>query len=78
VDEKIRTVAVQLAVLAFFIMAVTGWMHKCSPAACAARSLAGAGVMYAVIRIAGHLILSILINAMAESQVKKQTSESDS
>lgn len=71
-EQTIRTTAVRLAVLLFFIMAIAGWLWGCSPAVCAARAFAGAVVMYTVVQIAGRIVVKILIDAMVDSRMKKQ------
>ena len=76
-EQKVRATAIQLAVLVFFVMAVTGCLWKCSPAVCAARAFGGAVVMYWVIRIAGRLVIRILIDAMVDSHMQKQTRENE-
>lgn len=71
-ERHIRTAAIRLAVLLFFVMAVAGWLWGCSPAVCATRALGGAVVMYAVVQIAGRIIVKILIDAVVDSQIQKQ------
>lgn len=71
-DKNAQAAAIQLAVLIFFVMALAGWLWGCSPAACGARALGGAVVMYAVVRIAGRIVVKILIDAIADRQVQRQ------
>lgn len=75
-EQKIKILAVYLAVFVFFVMAVAGWLFGCSPAMCGSRALAGAVVMYAVVQISGRIVIRILLNAMVESQLRKQNRDS--
>lgn len=72
-EQKGKILAVYLAVFVFFVMAVAGWLFGCSPALCASRALAGAVVMYAVVQICGRIVIRILLHAMVESQLRKQS-----
>ena len=74
-EKNVQATAIQLAVLIFFAMAIASWFFGCSPGACAARAFGGAVVMYAVVKIAGRMVVKILIDAIADSQMKKQTSK---
>lgn len=74
-EKNVQATAVQLAVLIFFAMAIAGWLCGCSPAACAARAFGGAVVMYTVVKIGGRMVVKILIDAIADSQMKKQASK---
>lgn len=72
-QRSVRAVAIQLAVVVFFAMAVAGWVCGCSPGECGLRALGGAAVMYAVVQIAGRIVVKILLDAMVDSQMRKQT-----
>ena len=74
-QQKVRAIAIQLAVLVFFAMAIAGCLCKCSPAVCAARALGGAVVMYWVVQLAGRLVIKILIDAMVDSHMRRQKKE---
>ena len=76
-EQKVRMISIQLAVLIFFAMALTGWLWGCSPAVCGTRALGGAIVMYIVVQIAGRIVLKIIIDAIAESQVRKQANKDE-
>lgn len=71
-EQHVRVIAVYLAVLVFFIMAVAGWLFGCSPVLCGGRALAGAVIMYSVIQISGRIVIKILLNAMVESHLRRQ------
>lgn len=72
-EQTVRTLAVYLAILVFFLMAVAGWLFGSSPAVCGSRALAGSVVMYGVVQLCGRVVIKILLNAMVESHLRKQT-----
>jgi len=76
VEQKVKILAVYLAVFVFFVMAAAGGLFGCSPAVCGSRALAGAVVMYAVVQISGRIVIRILLNAIVESQLRKQNKDS--
>jgi len=73
VQQSVRAAAIQLAVVIFFAMAVAGWLCGSSPGACGLRALGGAVVMYVVTQIAGRIVIKILLDAIVDSQIRKQT-----
>ena len=74
-NREIRTIAVQVAVLVLFVLAIVSWCYGCSPGKCAARAVLGAAVMYIMVTIAGHLIVRILLGAIVESKLEKQKAD---
>ncbi|MEJ5259685.1 MAG: hypothetical protein WHS88_05800 [Anaerohalosphaeraceae bacterium] len=72
-EQNVKILAVYSAVFVFFLMAAAGWLFGCSPAVCASRALAGAVVMYAVVQFCGRMVIRILLDAIVESQLRKQT-----
>lgn len=69
--KHIKRVAVKAAVLLFFIIAVTAWISRCSPATCAMRAMMGAVAAYYIVSIAGKLCVKVLIHALVEDQMRK-------
>lgn len=59
----------------FFIMALTGWLCGLEPVVCAWRAFIGAITLYLVVRIAGNLVVRILLDAMARDQARRRTKE---
>ena len=70
-DKTTRAIAIRLSVMLFFIMALTGWFCGHEPAVCAARAVIGAATLYLVVRIAGNLVVRMLIEAMAKDQARR-------
>lgn len=71
-EQKVKILAVYLAVFVFFMMAVAGWLFGCSPALCGSRALIGAVVVYGMVQLSGRIVIRILLHAMVESQLRKQ------
>jgi hypothetical protein len=67
-DKTIRNIAIRVSVLLFFVMALVGWICGHEPVVCTQRALIGATALYLTVRIAGNLIMRILVDAMAREQ----------
>ena len=72
---RVRPIAVSIAVICFFGVAIIGWVSGLSPFTCSKRALAGAAVAYIAAALATKAINAILINAMIASQMKQQKEE---
>lgn len=70
-DKTTRAIAIRLSVLLFFIMALTGWCCGHEPAVCTARAVIGAATLYLIVRIAGNLVVRMLIETMADEQARR-------
>jgi len=68
----VRSIAVSIAVICFFAIAIIGWTGGLSPFTCCKRALAGAAAAYIAGAWAVKAINAILINAMITSQMKQQ------
>jgi hypothetical protein len=66
-----KNIAWRCAIAVFFVMTLTGWFCGQDPGVCTWRGIAGAVAMYAVVRIAGAIIINVLIDAMARSEAQK-------
>jgi len=62
-----RRAAAILAVVAFFGMAVIGAASGAPPFTCAVRALAGAAITYVLMRVAGRIVVNILVDAIVGS-----------
>jgi len=71
-DKTLRTIAVQLAALLFFVMALTGWLYGHAPGVCVRRAFIGAAAIYLVVRVAGNLAVRILVEAMAQDHIRRR------
>ncbi len=70
-----RSISLNVAVICFFGIAVTGWISDLSPFTCCKRAMIAATVAYTAAVLAVKAINTILISAMAESQVNQQKGE---
>jgi len=70
-QKQIKRIAIQAAVLLFFLMAGVGWACGLSPGACSARALLGAGAGYVLVRFAGQLVIRVLISALVDDQLRR-------
>ena len=71
--ESIRSTAMSLAIVIFFIMAVAGLLFGLTPATCCSRAFAGAVVFYAAVTVAGKSVLAIIIHSIAQSKANKMS-----
>ena len=70
-QKKIKQIAIQAAVLLFFVMAVVGWACGLSPGTCSSRALLGACAGYVLVRSAGQLVVRVLISALVDDQLRR-------
>ena len=74
----IRSIAVSVAVLGFFIMGIIGSFGGLSPYTCCKRAILGATVAYLTAGTASKAINAILTGAMIASQMRKREQSGDS
>ena len=68
----VRSVAVSIAVICFFILSLIGWGSGLSPFVCCKRALIGAVLAYITGGWAVKAINAILVNAMIANQMNQQ------
>lgn len=68
----IRSIAVSIAVVCFFAIAIIGFFCGLSPFTCCKRALVGAAAVYIVGAWAVKAINAILINAIITNQMNQQ------
>ena len=68
----VRSIAVSIAVICFFGVAIIGWVSGLSPFTCCKRALAGAVLAYIAGILTVKAINAILINAMITKQMNQQ------
>jgi hypothetical protein len=68
----VRSIAVSIAVICFFILSLIGWVSGLSPFVCCKRALIGAMLAYVAGGWAVKAINIILVNAMITSQMNQQ------
>ena len=69
---NVRSIAVSIAVICFFGIAIIGWISGLSPFTCCKRALAGAACAYIAAVLAVKAINAILMNAMITDQINQQ------
>jgi len=69
----VRSISATTAVVFFFAVSLIGWISGLSPFTCCKRALIAAFVVYVIVALAVTVINTILINAMANSQMNQQT-----
>ncbi len=72
-----KSIAVSVAVLAFFGIAIVGWSSGLAPFTCCKRALIAAVVSYLVVVCAVKAINTVVVNAMINNQVKEQERQTD-
>jgi hypothetical protein len=74
----VRSIAVSISVICFFVLSFVGWTCGLSPYVCCKRALIGAVLVYIAGRWAVKAINAILVNAMISNEVNQQHDSSDS
>jgi hypothetical protein len=69
----VRSIAVSISVICFFVLSFVGWIGGLSPYVCCKRALIGAVLVYIAGRWAVKAINAILVNAMISNQVNGTT-----
>ncbi|HEC03184.1 MAG TPA: hypothetical protein ENI81_06560, partial [Phycisphaerales bacterium] len=72
---NVRSVAVSIAVICFFLMSLIGWASGLTPFVCCKRALIGAVLVYLGGSWAVRAINSILVNAMIANRVDEQAED---
>ena len=68
----VRSIAVSIAVICFFVLSLVGWICGLSPFVCCKRAMIGAVLAYIAGGWAVKAINAILVNAMIANQVDQQ------
>lgn len=69
---NVRSIAVSMAVICFFVMSMIGWSSGLAPFVCCKRALIGAVLVYLGGGWAVRAINTILVNAMIASRMDQQ------
>ncbi len=72
-----RSIAVSIAVICFFTIAIIGWSSGLSPFTCCKRALLAAAAAYIAGLWAVKAINAILMNAIITNQIKRQQEENN-
>lgn len=60
-----------MTAIAFFTLAFVGWCSEVPVFVCGMRALAGAGIMYIVISLAGTAAIRIIVDGVVETDAKR-------
>jgi len=69
---QVRLIAVSIAVICFFSIAIVGWLSGLSPFTCCKRATIAALITYLVTAWAVKIINVILVNSMITTRMNKQ------
>ena len=70
----VRSIAVSIAVVCFFVLSIVGGVSGLSPFVCCKRALIGAIIVYIAAGWAVRAINAILVDAMVTNQINQQNS----
>jgi len=68
----VRSIAVSISVISFFVLSFIGWICGLSPFVCCKRALIGALLAYISGSMAVNAINAILVNAMISNQMNRK------
>ena len=68
----VRSVAVTIAVVCFFCVAMIGWINGLSPFVCCKRAVTAAMFAYVAAVVVTRMINAILINAIVTDQMNRR------
>jgi hypothetical protein len=74
----VRSIAVSISVICFFVLSFIGWICGLSPFVCCKRALIGAVLAYLSASFAVKAINAIIVNAIISNQVEQQQDNSHS
>jgi len=69
---NVRSIAVRIAVLCFFVLSFIGWINGLSPFVCCKRASAGAVIAYIAGTWAVKAVNAIVLNAIITSRINRQ------
>ena len=72
-----RQISKYIAVLAFFGLALVGWLSDVPLLVCSLRALAGAGVMYILAVLLGRFVIHMLVDSALAEARERQNHQKD-
>lgn len=72
-----RRISLSIAVAAFFIMAIVGWLSGVEPFTCGLRALVGAVVLYVLAKMGGRIVLRMMADAIMSGSSRDRGSRND-
>ena len=74
---NVRSLAVKIATVWFFVTAIIGWVNQLSPVTCCRKAFVGSMAVFMVSVVAGRIINIIMFEAIVSQQEKKLTEDQD-
>lgn len=75
---KARQLAITVAVLGFFVLAIVGWCSGLSTDACALRALVGMVALYGMVRVATRVVVRIMADALVRKAAEQEAARNAS
>ncbi len=72
---QVKSIATNIAVICFFIIAFFGWFAQLDPFVCCKRAIIGGVIAYLAAKTAVNIINNILINALIKARMEQQKRE---
>ncbi len=66
-----RQITITMTAIAFFALAFVGWCSDVPVFVCGMRAMAGAGIMYIVISLAGTAAIRIIVDAAVKTDAER-------
>ena len=76
--QALRRIAVSVAVVGFFGLALVSWLSGLEPLDCSIRAVVGAAALFVVVMIAGKLALSIIVSAIVQNSQPQSSLKDES
>ena len=78
IGDRVRPLAVRVAVVVFFIMAALGFLCGLPTETCAYRAMVGAVVFYVMTLVVGHIVVGAVSGAVVSTQIMPDEAEGSS
>ncbi len=72
-----KQAAVTVAVMGFFVLAGVGWVAGLSPSDCAFKALLGAAALYVLTKMAGRMIVNVMVRTIVSANTSAAKSGED-
>ena len=69
-----KTLAVTIAVIGFFVLATIGWACGASPYGCGMKAAAGAVIIYLLARVSGRVLIGIVADGIVRDMLRSKES----
>ena len=66
-----KVAAMTVAAAGFFVLALVGWVSRVPVFTCGMRALAGAAMLYVLVRLVGALLMWIVVEAAVKDKIRQ-------